>query len=332
MPDDDSSLVGQFGLAYLIEMDRPEADFKGDVIRGLSAHPPQIPPKYFYDETGADLFEKICTTPEYYVTRSETALLTSIAGDIADIIGPHANIFEPGSGAAEKIRILLRALEQPAEYCLFDISRDQMERVARDINREFSTLRVGAVAGDFTRPVPTSQRMFYGDGKRVCYFPGGTLGNFAPDTQIELLRTFRTPLRPGDGILLGVDKIKDTARLDAAYNDAAGYTRDFNMNLLSRMAGELGAELQLNDWEHLSFFDKEKGRIRMFLVAKAPTTISLEDHKFQFGTGDWIHTEDSWKFDEQRLRTLAGAAGLEVEKVWGLTRSDFLMAWLVVPA
>ncbi|MAP93460.1 MAG: L-histidine N(alpha)-methyltransferase [Ponticaulis sp.] len=318
-------------LAYLIDAEAPVSDFRTDVIEGLSAPPFELPPKYFYDANGAELFEAICTTPEYYVTRAEIELLQTSAASIADIIGPDANIIEPGSGAAEKVRILLKALPNPAEYTLFDISREQLDVVARGLAEDFPRLRVGAVAGDFTRPLLVTGEMFQGSGKRMCFFPGGTIGNFSPTDQITLLSGFKSWLRPGDGILIGVDRIKNAARLDAAYNDAAGYTARFNLNLLRHMQSALGAELNTDDWDHQAFFNIARGCIEMHLRANRDTQIGLDQHVFQFSAGETILTEESWKFDEARLRALADALNLDLKHIWSSKDDAFSHVWLEMP-
>lgn len=327
----DTAFLPQSKLAYLIEAERPSSDFKTDVIKGLSERPFELHPKYFYDARGAELFEAICTTPEYYVTSAEKALLEGKADLIADVIGPDANFIEPGSGAAEKIRILLDACETPAEYTLFDISREQLEAVAADLAEDFPDLRVGAVAGDFTRSFPLEEGMFSGSGKRVCFFPGGTLGNFSPEAQISLLNGFKRWLRPGDGILLGVDRIKDTARLDAAYNDTAGYTAAFNLNILHHMQHAIDARLDIDAWEHLSFFNVGRGCIEMHLLATEDTEIAVQGHTFRFDRGDSIKTEESWKFDVPRLKRLASALSLELDAVWSGPNDMFSLVWLKVP-
>ena len=313
-------------LAYLIMTEAPEADFRGDVLDGLSRPAPAIPPKYFYNEKGASLFEDICSTEDYYVTKAETALIEREANDIARTIGPDASLFEPGSGAATKIRPILRALDRPGEYTLFDISQEQMERVAGELRTEFPSLRLGAVAGDFTRGLPEDDRLFSGKGNRVCFFPGGTIGNFAPDEQKALLSTFRKALRPGDILLLGADARKDSAVLDAAYNDTAGYTAAFNLNLLNRMKRELDADLDLDAWMHVAYYDEQHHRIRMFLRPRTDTRIVIGDRTFDFPIGRPINTEASYKFDPKALRTLGKASGYTLEKIWDAGEDLFYLA------
>ncbi len=326
MADEDRPGIG--ALAFLVELPRADGDFRADVLAGLRAEPRGIPPKYFYDRAGAKLFEAICETPEYYVTRAETALLTAIAPEIAALAGPGASLIEPGSGAAEKARILLAEMASPTEYILFDISREQLERTAAEVAEAFPGLRIGAVAGDFTVAAPNPGEVFQGGGRRICFFPGGTLGNFDPDAQADLLRRFKTFLRPGDALLVGVDTIKDAARLDAAYNDVAGHTAAFNLNLLHRIAAELDAELDPGDFRHLAFFRPSLARIEMHLVARRSTRIKLAGETFDFTAGEGIHTENSWKFDAHRLAALATRAGFTLERTWMAAEDAFMVAWL----
>jgi len=316
------------GLDFLVELPASEDHFRDDVIAGLGSRPRGLTPKYFYDEAGARIFEEITATPEYYVTRAETALLERNAGEIAGMAGVGASLIEPGSGAARKARILLKAFDRSTEYVLFDISREQLEKVGGEIAREFPDMRIGAVAGDFTKAWPPASEMFHGSGKRICFFPGGTLGNFEPARQRELLESFRTVLRPGDALLLGVDTIKDAAILDAAYNDSAGITARFNLNLLDRMRRDLGAAIDTDAFEHRAFFVPARARIEMHLLAMRDTVIELGTERFEIAHGETIHTENSYKFDALRLERLAEDTGFSVRQVWGGEADMFMLAWL----
>ena len=315
-------------LDFLVERPVPEDHFRDDVLAGLASRPRGLMPKYFYDEAGARIFEEITATPEYYVTRAETALLERHAGEIASMAGVGASMIEPGSGAALKARILLKAFDRSTEYVLFDISREQLEKVGGDMAREFPDMRIGAVAGDFTRDWPAASEMFHGSGKRICFFPGGTLGNFEPVRQRELLENFRAVLRPGDALLLGVDTIKDAAILDAAYNDSAGVTARFNLNLLDRMRRDLGAVVDTGAFEHRAFFAPARARMEMHLLAMRDTLIELGSERFEIARGETIHTENSYKFDTHRLERLAEDTGFSVQKVWGGEADMFMLAWL----
>lgn len=316
------------GLKFLKELPRPKGRFLEDALGGLSRTPKVLAPKYFYDDEGAKLFEAITETPEYYVTRAETALLERHSAEIAAMAGQNASMIEPGSGAGQKARILLRAFDRSTEYILFDISRTQLEKVGAEMSSLFPDMSIGAVAGDFTQPMPQPSEVFHGQGKRICFFPGGTLGNFEPEGQRALLENFRTLLRPGDALLLGVDRIKDAAILDAAYNDASGLTAAFNLNVLHRMQRDLGAEVDVESFRHRAFFVPSRARIEMHLLAIADTRIVLEGEVFPVVKGESIHTENSYKFDEPRLEALAGDTGFQIEKVWGSQADAFMLAWL----
>lgn len=318
------------GLDFLLERPVATSDFRADVIAGLSSTPRSIPPKYFYDAEGARLFESICELPEYYVTRAELDLLNRYAGEISRAAGAGASMIEPGSGAAAKARILLRAFDRPYEFVLFDISQEQLIAQGQRLAAEFPELRVGAVAGDFTADMPRADEIFSGAARRVCFFPGGTLGNFEPDAQRALLRNFSSVLRPGDGLLLGVDRVKDSAKLDAAYDDAAGVSAAFNLNLFTRLQDELGARLDPDAFVHRAFFNPELARIEMHLMARRPTAIEIDGQRFVFEVGETIHTENSYKFDRERLGALARDCGFEVKTVWGERAEQFMLAWLTL--
>ncbi len=316
------------GLDSLVERPVAGDHFRDDVLAGLSAQPKGLAPKYFYDEAGAKIFEDVTETPEYYVTRAETALLERHAAEIAAMAGQGASMIEPGSGAAQKARILLKAFDRSTEYILFDISREQLEAVGGEIARAFPDMRIGAVAGDFTTDWPAASEMFHGSGKRICFFPGGTLGNFEPAAQRELLETFRVVLRPGDALLLGVDTIKDAAVLDAAYNDSAGVTARFNLNLLERMRRELDAEVDTGVFAHRAFFAPARSRVEMHLLARRDTVIALGDRRFDIAAGETIHTENSYKFDNAAVERLADDTDFSVRKLWGGGEDMFMLAWL----
>ncbi len=317
-------------LAFEIELPVARSDFRADVIAGLSASPKSIPPKYFYDKTGAELFVGITKTPEYYPTLTEMALLETIAPEVAAWVGEGASLIEPGSGAAKKIRVLLSAMADPYECVLTDISAEQLRTSGQRLAEEFPGLRVGAVTGDFTGAMPRPEDIFTGSGRRLCFFPGSTLGNFDPVERLTLLQSYKSVLRQGDAILLGVDGVKDTARLDAAYNDSEGKTAAFNLNLLTRLKTELSALVDETAFQHLSFYNPQKKRIEMHLVAHQHTEIVIENRVFEFQPGEAIHTEDSWKFDEAALSELAEAAGLKIQQLWQSARNTFYLALLEV--
>ena len=317
-------------LSFELELPIDASDFRSDVIEGLSRTPKSIPPKYFYDERGAQLFVDITTTPEYYPTRTEMALLSSIAPEVAEWVGNGASLIEPGSGAAEKIRVLLSEMDAPFECVLLDISKEQLRASGLSLASDFPGLRVGAVTGDFTSAMPEPGQIFTGEGKRLCFFPGSTLGNFDPVAQVSLIRSYKSVLRPGDAILLGVDGVKDTARLDAAYNDANGITEAFNLNLLRRMKRELSATLDETAFRHLSFYHRARQRIEMHLVVPNGAKIAIDDHQFVLQPGETIHTENSWKFDRAVLANLADETGLSIAKLWQSPENAFYIALLEV--
>jgi L-histidine Nalpha-methyltransferase len=289
--------------------------FLVDAIRGLGAAQPSLPPKYFYDDAGARLFEQICELDEYYLTRTETAILRSAIGDIAANLGAHARIVEPGSGSGDKTRILLSGLEQPAEYIPIDISAAQLLRFAADVAREYPHIRVTPIAADYTLPLKLPPRRT-ATGTTVAFFPGSTLGNFEPPDAADFLRTMRTLCGASGALLLGTDLHKDTPTLERAYNDEAGVTAAFNLNILARLQRECGAAVDIDAFRHQAVYDADRQRIEMRLVAARPTAIGLDGRSFAFETDSYIITEYSHKYTTRSVDALARRTGWRIDRCW----------------
>ncbi len=251
-----------------------EQGFLQDVVDGLRRTPKRVPSKYFYDRRGSELFERICELDEYYLTRTELSIMLRHAGDMADAIGPRCLLIEPGSGSSRKVRLLLEHVREPAGYVPVDISREHMTEWVASLGRDFPDLLIEPVAADFCEDfeVPPID----GTRRRVVYFPGSTIGNFTPDEAVAWLIRMAGVAGAGGGLLIGVDLKKDVDVLEAAYNDSEGVTRDFNLNLLSRLKRDLGADVQPERFEHRAFYNKPKGRIEMHLVSTERHTIRLE--------------------------------------------------------
>lgn len=290
------------------------SDICADVIHGLSGTQKTLPPKLFYDDVGARLFERICTLDEYYLTRSEFSILRERADEIAEFIGPNAALIEYGSGAATKVRFLLDALRDPAAYVPIDISREQLTRVAADLAAAYPSLMVRPVCGDYTRllPIPDLNPR----ARRVAFFPGSTIGNFHPAEAAAFLARIRRTVSWDGALVLGVDRRKDAAVLEAAYDDAGGVTAAFNLNVLRRINCELGADFDLARFRHVAFFNDDASRIEMHLESTTDQTVHVAGRTFEFATGETIWTESSYKYDEDQLATIAGAAGFRVERLW----------------
>lgn len=294
--------------------DAPARTVRDLALAGLLADPKTLPPALFYDAAGARLFEQICELPEYYVTRTEVAILAAHAGEIAELAGPGAALVEYGSGAGVKVRHLLDQLEAPTAYVPVDISREQLVRVAAERAVQYPAVPVRPVWADYTRPfeLPPLPR----GARRVAFFPGSTIGNFHPTEAAAFLRRVRHTVSAGGALVLGVDRRKDPAVLHAAYNDAAGVTAAFNLNLLARLNREIGAQFDLDAFRHVAFFNDAASRIEMHLESVRDQTVCVGGVSVAFRAGETIHTECSYKYDEQRLDALVRAAGFRVERLW----------------
>lgn len=302
--------------------------FYADVAAGLSAKPKTLPCKYFYDERGARLFEAIVRTPEYYPTRAEIEILTLNAPEIADLIGRHAHLIEFGSGSSHKVRLLLKAAPTLASYIAVDISEGYLRKSAGALAREFPDLTVLALAADFTAPFALPS-VTHG-GRRVGFFPGSTIGNFSPEDAGAFLRRTAKLLGRGSGFLVGVDLKKDPILLEAAYNDSAGVTADFNLNVLRRINRELGANFDLGKFAHRAVYNQAQDRIEMYLDSTATQAVHVGDRPFLFGNGESIHTENSYKYTVAGFEALARAAGFIPGRCWLDRRKLFSVHYLVV--
>jgi L-histidine Nalpha-methyltransferase len=318
-------------LAFLVDLKPAVEDFSAAVAQGLSQLPKELPCRFFYDEAGSALFEKICETEEYYVTRTEKALLTQIAPEIAAIAGPDCSVVEFGTGSSAKIRILLSALDAPRAYIPIDISREHLIATAEGVAVDYPDVAVGAVCGDFVGMTTLPKGADVGTGPKLGFFPGSTIGNFEPADARDFLSRARGVLGPGDGFVVGVDLKKDPARLNAAYNDAAGYTAAFNKNVLVRVRDELGAALTLDQFEHVAFYNEEKSRVEMHLRSLTEQAFTVGAETFQLAEGEMIHTENSCKYSADDFKALSEASGFDHVAVWTDERDYFSIHYLRAP-
>jgi dimethylhistidine N-methyltransferase len=281
---------------------------KDDVIAGLSLPQKTLPPKYFYDDAGSRLFERICRLPEYYLTRTELSLTRRHIGSIARFAGSGGELVEYGSGESLKTRLLIRAL-RPSAYLPVDISEAALRAAAQRLAREFPGLRIAPVHADFSRPLelPPSKR------RRLVYFPGSTIGNLMPGEAHAFLSMTRGQAAR---MLVGVDLKKDANVLHAAYNDSRRVTAAFNLNLLARINRELGADFDLKRFGHYAFYNAPLGRIEMHLVSLERQHVRIARHRFAFDAGESIHTENSYKYSVEDFRALAAQAGFTAKRVW----------------
>jgi L-histidine N-alpha-methyltransferase len=287
-------------------------DMLADVLRGLRATPKELPCRYFYDDEGSRLFERITELPEYYLTRTEHALMERHAKAMASLIGPRCVLIEYGSGSSTKTRLLLDQLTAPLAYVPVDLAATALRRAADQLAAAYPSLRIVPLARDFTKPLmPPAPAQ-----RRVVYFPGSTIGNFTPAETITLLKQTNDLCGPGGGLLFGADLKKDPAVLHAAYNDAAGVTAAFNKNLLARLNRELGADFDLEQFWHHAFYNPEPGRIEMHLVSRCNQRITLAAETFPLADGETIRTEFSYKYAVADIHALATAAGYRVCEMW----------------
>jgi dimethylhistidine N-methyltransferase len=304
--------------------------FASDVLEGLTAKPKRLPPKYFYDLAGSALFERITQLPEYYPTRCEMALLREHAPAIASLFPPNCALIEFGAGSSKKARILLGAAATVEAYVPVDISGDFLQNDAAQLRRDFPHLAVHPVVADFTQAfeIPASIAAL----PRVGFFPGSTIGNFEPHEACRFLRSAREILGPGALMIVGADLEKNERMLHDAYNDAAGVTARFNLNLLVRINRELGGNFDISSFTHRAIYNREQHRIEMHLVSRKQQSVRLLGTTFNFRTGESIHTESSYKYSVERFGALARGSGWKVQQTWTDTEKMFSVHALVAEA
>ncbi len=303
------------------------ADFRADILQGLAAEKPYISPKYFYDEAGSRLFEGICNSEEYYPTRTEVSIIRDNIDELVETLGKDCLLIEPGSGDSYKVRLLLDAL-RPIAYLPIDISKRYLQDEAQKLAAEFTWLNVHAICADFTGKLELPYHVET-TGK-VAFFPGSTIGNFIPEQAIKVLEEIKIMVGKGGGLLIGVDLQKDSAILNAAYNDKAGYTEKFNKNLLVRINRELGANFNVQQFKHYAFFNKNKSRIEIHLVSLQNQTVNIGDNFFEFAKDTSILTEYSHKYTVESFQTLVEEAGFQRVKTWIDNAQLFSLHYLIV--
>ena len=302
-------------LVTVLDLEPASEDFLAEVIAGLRHVPRSLPCKYFYDERGAKLFLKICELPEYYITRTETELLRRHGSEMAESIGANAELIGFGTGAGLKARMLLEHLDRPIAYVPVDISKQRLTSSAAELSRAMPNLDILPVCGDYLKPLrlPTSRRK---PDHIAVYFPGSTIGNLEPEVAANFLRRVCRLCGKEGGLIIGVDLQKDRRLLEAAYNDSAGVTAEFNLNLLVRANRELGANFDLPFWRHQAIYSERHGRIEMHLVNDSGQVVIVGDKEFYFLPGEKIITEFSYKYTQEQFVRLAVSAGFKLARVW----------------
>ena len=311
-----------------------------DVLRGLQGEPKRLSPTYFYDERGSQLFDEICELPEYYITRTETRILERHAQEIADRIGENALLVELGSGASTKTRLLLDRLPDLAAYVPVDISRTHLMAAAQRIASAYPGLEVLPACADFTQafPLPRSRRT---PSRVVVFFPGSTIGNFDPPAAIELMKVMRriatgaatarlgsSPGTSAGGLVIGFDLVKDPAILERAYDDSAGVTTEFNLNVLRRLNRDLGADFDLQAFRHEAIWVPEANRIEMRLVSRVAQTVTIAGEVISFAADELIVTEHCHKYTPGLFAAQARAAGWTARQTWADERNYFHVQYL----
>jgi len=301
-------------------------DFRSAVLAGLASVPRAIPARFLYDARGSALFDAICELPEYYLTRTETAILNRSASEIAQRAGPGCALVEFGSGSSVKSRLLLDAMPDLDAYVPIDISREHLDETAARLRRDYPKLRVEPVSADYM--ALDSLPAFINGARRIGFFPGSTIGNLTPEEATAFLRRARRLLRDGGALILGVDLKKDPQRLHDAYNDAAGVTAQFTLNLLRRMNRELDASFDLAAFAHEAFYNSIEGRIEIYFRSLRPQTVTVSGRRFAFAAGERIHTEYSYKYDDDGIAALAESGGFAIAKTWTDPERLFAVALL----
>ena len=299
----------------VLDLEPVSEDFLAEVVAGLTSSPRTLPCKFFYDERGAELFQRICALPEYYITRTETEILRHYGAEMAESIGENAALIGFGTGAGVKARMLLEHLQNPIAYVPVDISKQRLTDSAAELSRAMSTLEILPVCADYLQPLrlPTPRRK---PDHVAVFFPGSTIGNLEPTAAEDFLRRVCRLCGKSGGLIIGIDLQKPRELLEAAYNDSAGVTAEFNLNLLVRVNRELGADFDLPLWRHQAVYNDREGRIEMHLVSEAEQTIHLGGKEFHFARGEKIITEFSYKHTKEDFAALAANAGFRLARVW----------------
>ncbi len=301
--------------------------FKEDVVTGLEKERKELSPKYFYDQKGSQLFDQICDLEEYYVTRTELEIMEQSLPEIVDFLGEESLLIEYGSGSSVKTRMLLDELKKPAAYIPVDISHKHLQQTAETLSQSYPDLEVNPVAADFTKPFSLPE-CSQAHAKKVIYFPGSTIGNFSPTQAETILKEMAHLCEPEGDLLIGVDLKKDRSILESAYNDSKGVTEAFNLNLLERINNELGANFQLDQFQHQAIYNEKQCRIEMHLVSQKEQEVLIEETLIRFEQNETICTEHSYKYSIEEFEQLAQKASFQLKKVWTDANQLFSLQYL----
>lgn len=299
----------------LTEQDPHLAADLAEIHAGLARTPKTLSPKFFYDDRGSRLFDRITELPEYYLTSTEVGIMEANVGEIARLVGPEASLIEFGSGSSVKTRILLEHLDSLAAYVPVDISRDHLVAAAEELARDFPHIEVLPVAADFTQPFDLPQPKVM-PRRNIVYFPGSTIGNFLPKSAQSLLQVMYQEAGEDGALLIGVDLEKDREILERAYNDSAGITAAFNLNMLRRINAEFDADFNVSQFAHRAMYNEEFGRIEMHVVSREDQTVTVAGVPFRIAKDESIRTECSHKYTVEEFGEMVARAGFRVKRVW----------------
>jgi L-histidine N-alpha-methyltransferase len=314
-----AQVSGEKLLIHNLVKREPRAGLAEDVRRGLSSKPKRFLPKYFYDQLGSQLFEAICLLPEYYLTRAENEILELYADEIVSSVEGDTTLIEMGSGSASKTRLIIEALLRKQRELLFipvDISASALDSSSRILLQSYPQLKIEAYAADYFAGLAELEKQQR--SRTLALFLGSNVSNFDPDEALKFLHALRQVLRSGDALLLGADLKKETRVLEAAYNDALGVTAAFNLNVLARINRELGGNFDLTAFKHRAFYNEAAGRIEIYIESRRVQTVSINELEMEveFGEGEQIHTENSYKYDLGDIGKLASETGFTRARTW----------------
>ncbi len=314
-------------IVQLYDLHPPLDDFRAEVLQGLSQSEKIVSPKFLYDKQGAELFDAICTLEEYYLTRTEMAILQTAAAEIAELVGDSV-LIEFGSGSSQKVRILLDAMPQLPAYVALDISKQHLYESCLDLATVYPNLETIAICTDYTQPlqlpdIPTLQQ-----SHKVGFFPGSSIGNLEPEEVVRFLRNAANILQPHGGFLIGVDLKKDKAILEPAYDDSQGISAAFALNLLTRMNQELAADFDLSQFTYRACYNPIAGRIEMYIVSLCDQIVQVAETKIAFRAGEQLRTEYSYKYSIAEFHALAAQAGFQARSVWTDPQQLFSLHYL----
>lgn len=314
-------------LSPSVDQQQQRQAFREDILAGLSGDPKWVSCKYLYDKRGSELFDQICQTPEYYVTRTELAIMRQHAGQMAAQLGPGVALVEYGSGSSLKTRLLLDHLEKPACYVPVDVSGQHLQESCAMLAADYPDLAVLPVTADFTQPFELPAACDAAE-RAVVYFPGSTIGNLTHEESCQLLAGTRDLCGEGGEMLLGMDLQKDPAVIHAAYNDAQGVTAEFNLNLLRRINRELDGNFDVQAFRFEAAYNARRGRVESALVSQRDQRVTIDGREFEFTAGEPIRTEYSHKYTIPQFERLALEAGFTLQQVWTDAQQYFAVVLL----